>query len=488
MSEFKRGIIALIIVLVASVSCSAAEKEWTFMVFLNADNNLDSCGVDDQEEMAAVGSNDWLNIVTLIDRENGPASLNYIEKGNVKKIQDMGEVDMGDWNQLCRFVADTAAAFPARHYALVIWNHGSGWNKAKAPSKGISYDDQSGNNITTAQLGLALSTINGTLGKKLDLLCMDACLMQMFEVAWAVRENCDYIVASEETEPGDGYPYDLLLGRLNETSTPEEFARIIVKAYAESYNKPDDDSGGWDRDSLARSGKTTQSALRADRLGQAKAALDEFAETAIALSDGVAMKTAMTEAQRFYYYSNMDLVHFLRLLAKATQNSELQEKAKKADAAISAAIVENATTGSNPTDDGGWGDYDPDKARAIDACGLAVYFPASADSFEDAYSDLAFAKESKWDEMVQDFFRKTMIPRIVADTAAGKLDELRSFAQKATRSDREIALRLVTAINFSMFSESWVRRADSTEIRSLVEKILENSRRPAGAEALQREP
>ena len=61
----------------------AAVKEWTFAVFLNADNNLDEFGVEDQEEMSRVGSNENLNIVTLIDRENGPARINYIEKGKI---------------------------------------------------------------------------------------------------------------------------------------------------------------------------------------------------------------------------------------------------------------------------------------------------------------------------------------------------------------------------------------------------------------------
>ena len=71
-------------------------KDWTVAVFLNADNNLDKFGVEDQNEMAKVGSNDFMNVVTLIDREKGPAQINYIEKDNIKKLKDMGELDMGD--------------------------------------------------------------------------------------------------------------------------------------------------------------------------------------------------------------------------------------------------------------------------------------------------------------------------------------------------------------------------------------------------------
>lgn len=188
-------------------SLSAAEKDWTWMVFINADNNLDEFGVLDQEEMSKVGTNDWLNIVTLIDRYDGPASYNLIEKNKITLLRDLGEVDMGDWHQLVSFVKETTERFPAKHYSLVIWNHGSGWKKKTgAAIKGISYDDHSNNHITTAQLGEAMGEIKGLLGRNLDLLCMDACLMQMMEVAWVLRHSCDYIVASEETVPGDGFP------------------------------------------------------------------------------------------------------------------------------------------------------------------------------------------------------------------------------------------------------------------------------------------
>ncbi|NLI79197.1 MAG: hypothetical protein GX442_22480 [Candidatus Riflebacteria bacterium] len=490
MSSWSRSLsLLLVFAVLAALPAPAAQsgrppvKEWTFLVFLNADNNLDGCGVDDQGEMATVGSNDWLNVVTLIDRVDGPASLNYIEKGKVTLVREMGEIDMGDWRQLTAFVRDTAAAFPARHYALVIWNHGSGWSKAHGSLKGISYDDQSGNHITTAQLGEAMTEIKGILGRNLDLLCMDACLMQMFEVAWPVRTCCDFIVGSEETEPGDGYPYHLLLGRLQKTTTPAEFAAIIVKTYAEFYaNEPEDD-GGWGRAPFRRAKKTTQSALRADRLDAAKDALDRFAAVAMAGQQAPAIRQAMSEAQRFYYWSNMDLPHFLRLLAKGTTDPALAAAAREADAALAGAIIANGTTGTNPSDDGGWGDeYDPDRrprwpGYPIDACGLAVYFPEKASGFAQEYFDLAFARDSRWDELVQDFYRKNEIPAIVAEVAAGRLDRLQEFAAATSRNNRDLALRLVAALNFAAFAETPRAPIDQDRFRALIGQTLANSRR-----------
>lgn len=195
----------------------AVIKDWTVMVFINADNNLDYFGEKDQNEMAEVGSNDWLNIITLLDRQNKPAKMNFVKKGTIETIKDMGEVDMGDYKVLVQFVKDTVAAYPAKKYALIIWNHGSGWKDPSASGemqslfRGLSYDDQSGNHMTTAELGKAAKEIKGILGKNLDIWGMDACLMQMVEVAYALKDNCGYVVASEETEPGDGYPYTDIL-------------------------------------------------------------------------------------------------------------------------------------------------------------------------------------------------------------------------------------------------------------------------------------
>mgnify|MGYP001563507047 FL=1 len=50
------SIAALFLLVTICVSpVQAAEKEWTWLVFLNADNNLDQFGVQDEQEMAKVG-------------------------------------------------------------------------------------------------------------------------------------------------------------------------------------------------------------------------------------------------------------------------------------------------------------------------------------------------------------------------------------------------------------------------------------------------
>ncbi|MFX0091406.1 MAG: hypothetical protein ACFFBD_06550 [Candidatus Hodarchaeota archaeon] len=51
-----------------SVSSSAT---WTVMIYLDADCNLESAGIEDINEMETVGSSDKLNIIALVDRTSG---------------------------------------------------------------------------------------------------------------------------------------------------------------------------------------------------------------------------------------------------------------------------------------------------------------------------------------------------------------------------------------------------------------------------------
>jgi len=66
---------------VASGAADKAAASWTFMVYLDGDNNLESCGVEDFMEMASVGSNAQVNIVVQFDRGTKSDASDRIEIG-----------------------------------------------------------------------------------------------------------------------------------------------------------------------------------------------------------------------------------------------------------------------------------------------------------------------------------------------------------------------------------------------------------------------
>jgi len=316
----------------------AAMKEWTFAVFLNADNNLDRFGVEDQEEMARVGSNEYVNVISLIDRERGPAQINYIEKGNIKKIKDMGEMDMGDYKELVKFAKFIKENYPAKHYMIGIWNHGSGWKAKQDASnvvRGISYDDSSSNHITNDQLAIATKEIAQVLGQKIDVINMDACLMGMSEVAYAIKDSCNYFVGSEETEAGKGTPYDDVLKGLKPGMSPRDFANHWVNAYAESYN-----GGSQGRDD------STQSAYDLSKTDAFLDALNGFAKAIMAGKYSDKVMAAAGKTVKFAYPQNIDLLHFLKNLRPEVQgDTALNTAMDKVEKAAKAMIINNKTTG-----------------------------------------------------------------------------------------------------------------------------------------------
>ncbi len=106
--------------------------------------------------------------------------------------------------------------YPAEKYLLDIWNHGGGWRDPDENEelndirKPICWDDESdvGGQHDTLYMNEVQQAIKNALssaGKaKIDIIYMDACLMQMVEVAYEMKNYCTYLVASEETVPGIG--------------------------------------------------------------------------------------------------------------------------------------------------------------------------------------------------------------------------------------------------------------------------------------------
>ncbi|WFO74637.1 hypothetical protein J4526_06015 [Desulfurococcaceae archaeon MEX13E-LK6-19] len=231
------------------------EYKWVFMVYLDADNNLEGAGISDFNEMEMAGSTDEVAIVVMIDRHPGYDTSNgnwtttriYLVQHDVDPnvinstlLVDLGETNMGDPNTLVFFVNYTVTHFPAEHYALVLWDHGNAWRRGLAPGqKGVCWDYSDGYDyITEQELLWALDKIS-SLGIHLDLIGFDVCLLGMVEIAYdiASRGYADVLVASQEFEPWDGWYYTPFLQELvaKPNMTAQELAAKIVEAYKTFY-------------------------------------------------------------------------------------------------------------------------------------------------------------------------------------------------------------------------------------------------------------
>ena len=430
----------------------AVVKDWTFAVFLNADNNLDPFGVEDQEEMARIGSNENVNVVTLIDRERGPAQINYIEKGKIKKIKDMGELDMGDYKELVKFVKFVKENYPAKHYMIGIWNHGSGW-KAKTDKnvvRGVSYDDSSNNHITTNELTTATKLCEEALGQKIDVINMDCCLMGMVEVAYAIKDHRNYFVGSEEVEAGKGTPYDDVLKGLKPGMTAKDFANHWVNAYAKSYQ-----GGSQGRDD------STQSAMDLSKIDALVDALNGFSKAIMSGKYAEKVSAAVAKTVKFEYPENIDLLHFLKNFKPSVEgDSSVITAMDKVEKAARAVIINNKTTARSSS-------YN----RYKDAEGIAIYLPQRF-NLESKYLDLGFSKASMWDDMILALRSQRDVKETVDNACKGEFKGLKSAISEAKKNPRsQYARMLVRELNYVAYTEKKIPAKDQAEFDRLFKSL-----------------
>ena len=145
----------------------------------------------------------------------------------------IGNVDMADPSTLTDFIRWARTRYPAAHYALVIWDHGAGWKRlpgSQRAIRGAVQDETSGTFMSLPDLADGVRDA----GLHFDIINFDACLMGMYEVVYEFRGLTDYLVFSEETEPGEGDPYNDILGLLK--ADPGMSALGLSETIVERYD------------------------------------------------------------------------------------------------------------------------------------------------------------------------------------------------------------------------------------------------------------
>jgi len=359
---------------IATVVVTIGSK-WTFMVYMNGDNNLESYGyLDlDLEEMKQVGSSNGVNIIVQLDRYGNTGCWRYkVNQGSLEILQTLLELDSGSPDTLRDFANWAIANFPAQHYALIIWNHGNGWRLRTLETRGISFDDTSGTYINSVKLKQAINNIS----HRIDILGMDACLMAMVEVAYQVRDNVDYLVGSQESEPGNGWPYNTILSALvnNPTMSPREFASQIVDKYVASYS-----SG------------VTQSALDLSMINSLVNSCNSLARVLINNMGNYrnTILNAISNSQYYDYNDYRDLYNFAQNLQYYISNPFIQDAANDVMSEVQSLVIRERHSSS-----GGVGN----------SHGVSIWLPYSLQDFSN-YQNLDFATDTHWDEFLQTLYQ-----------------------------------------------------------------------------------
>jgi hypothetical protein len=229
-----------------SPKISTHVADWTVFIFMQADNSLFPFVISDLVEMAKVGTNEKLNIIAQIDC---PILLSSIfGPGNIRVRIDQGVATVVDVLPIDAMGIDVVGAlidaanwmvsdYPANHYLIDLWDHGRGILDPE-PVRSILFDDTYHTFMNNQQLRFALDSIKtGVLGKNLDILGMDVCLMSMIEVGYQVKGSVDYLVSSQAPASAFGWDYSGVLRPMSEhTLTPLQVVDNIISSYKAFYS------------------------------------------------------------------------------------------------------------------------------------------------------------------------------------------------------------------------------------------------------------
>lgn len=417
---------------------------WSVLVYMCGDNDLESSAVADLREMKRVGSTDRVHVVVQFDRYHaGRPTRRYRLRKGTSLASDavgppLGETNTGDPNTLVDFARWAIDEYPAQRTLLVIWNHGQGWDdrevyaraerlglrvvrrqlaldtgrrvtgprlstaaarrladlgrhavfppqvSATLRASAIGFDDHARDFLDTLEVHRAVRRIRQHLGRPLEVLGFDACLMSMVEVLNGLEDGAQCAIASEEIIPLEGWAYDDMLRYLTATpdATPDALAVRIVRDYLKSYRR--------DR-------RVTLSACRLDSLEQLSTAVDGLCHALLPHRGDRGLRLALDDARRRAWRSSdtpeyVDLGTFCAALRARTRLAAVRARCADVVAVLRRRAVLASGHRGRPL---------------VRPTGLTVYLP---DTLPDRamlrlYERLPFVRHTAWGRVVRAYSR-----------------------------------------------------------------------------------
>ena len=373
-----------------SVSKSAREKrteilgkgkdEVTIMVYM-CGTDLESrsaMGTSDLQEMLNADLGDKVNLLVYTGGcskwQNNVVSstknqIYLLKDGKMKLEKEYKSVSMTNPDTLTTFIQWCDDNYPANRNMLIFWDHGSG------SINGYGYDEK------FASTGsMDLSEINKALkkgGVTFDFVGFDACLMATLETALMLTNYADYMIASEETEPGVGWYYTDWLTALGENTSMAtlDIGKNIVDDFVDTCA------------TQCRGQKTTLSVVDLAELEETVPAdFKDFAKSASELIQNDEYKTvsdARYNTREFAQSSAIDQVDLVHL----AKNMGTEAGEELAETLLSA-VKYNRTSGD-----------------MTNAYGLSIYFPykkvSAVDDVVDTYE--AIGMDEEYARCIQEF-------------------------------------------------------------------------------------
>jgi len=240
-------------------------RTWTFIIYMAADNDLESAAIADFNELEAVQYSDApITILVLLDRSPGydmtngnwsdtrlfevksdPNGLTSTIISTRIDCPDLGlskntetELNTADPLVLSKLINFAKREYPADEYALFIWGHGTGWRGSSSidsvpePPKAVAFDDTHKQYMSLPSFGRAVS------GKGLSLIGFDTCYGALLEVVYQIRNDAEMFVGSEGEILSTGWDYTALFSDFLKKPSLSvcDLANSIQSQFASQYS------------------------------------------------------------------------------------------------------------------------------------------------------------------------------------------------------------------------------------------------------------
>ncbi len=229
--------------IIADTNNSVIDTEWAIYWYLcgsDLETNY-SAATNDLMEMMEVelpdnikvviqtgGSAQWQNDIISADTLG-----RYVyDNQGLWLAEEQPLANMGDAQTFQEFLTFAKTNFPAKHTAVIMWNHGGG------SVTGAAFDELYGmDSLSLPEMYQAFSETFGVdpQNQPIDIIGFDTCLMATIDTAYTFSDIGKYLVASQELEPGNGWLYSGWIGAIanNPKLTPLELSKAICDSYVD---------------------------------------------------------------------------------------------------------------------------------------------------------------------------------------------------------------------------------------------------------------
>ena len=304
------------------------------------------------------------------------------------KVDSLTNASMGKSATFQNFLEWGLKNYPAERTGVILWNHG-GAMFGVCNDENYNDDDLTSNEVKTA-----LTNAFNTTGRdeKLEWIGYDACLMQLQDVADFNSGFFNYMVASQESEEGNGWDYDVWLNTLY--NNPKNVTtKTLLKSVADSFIS---DNGGVNKSG----GDQTLSCLDLSKMNDYHSSWETLASdlTTVLKNSTSNVKTFNNLVNSTKYFGGTDYDYFCTFDAmdflKNLQTSSTFKSINSISSAISSledVIVYNTVQTS----------------KAKDAYGLSFYYVIDNSYRQSSYCTSTYSNFTCWNALSKTYGTQT---------------------------------------------------------------------------------